>query len=57
MPSMGREIEELGHLNLFVHPVGKYKNYLLFYVPDEAGIAVAHVVDGRRSLPRLFSEW
>lgn len=49
-PGLGRLRSELGE-GLRSFPVG---NYLVFYVSDKEGIAIAKVIYGGRDLPGIF---
>ena len=35
----------------------RFKQYLIFYVPDERGVDVLRVLHGARDLPWLYENW
>ena len=38
-------------------PIKHFSNYLIFYKPEKDHILVLRVLNGKRGLPVLFSEW
>jgi len=58
MPEMGRIIENVRDREMFMLPIHRYTNYLVFYDrPSESTVRILHIIDGRRDLPTLFESW
>lgn len=49
-------VDELAALGMRAHPVPRFPNHLILYLPLPDGIEVVRVVDGRRDLAELFDD-
>jgi len=58
MPEMAQKRPGLSKVypNLRVWPLPDYPNYLVFYLPVEAGILVIRILHGARNIEEIFGE-
>ena len=56
MPEMGTHVKFITKRKYFMHPLGKFKSYSIFYIIEDGVPHIMRVLHGRRDIENLFDD-